>query len=77
MYQKGFAHLLPLLVVLAALLLLGYYLVSKGNISVPFVPSSKKEPTVELKTDYKNPFAKETQYVNPFDQYKSPILNLQ
>ena len=29
---------------------------------------------VELKTEYKNPFAKETQYVNPFQTYKNPFV---
>ncbi len=36
----------------------------------------KKEPTVALKTEVKNPFDKETQYVNPFDTYKSPFYTL-
>ena len=34
----------------------------------------QKKATVQLKTEYKNPFSKETQYVNPFDTYKNPFV---
>lgn len=40
-----------------------------------FLPASKK-PTVSVKTGSKNPFAKETQFVNPFATYKSPFYAL-
>lgn len=36
----------------------------------------KKAPTVTTKAEFKNPFAKESQYINPFDQYKSPFYAL-
>lgn len=35
-----------------------------------------KEPKVSLKKEYKNPFDKNAQYVNPFSQYKNPFDNL-
>lgn len=38
--------------------------------------SSSKEPKVQLKKEYKNPFSKDTQYVNPFSKYKNPFDNL-
>ena len=34
----------------------------------------QKKATVQLKKEYKNPFSKETQYVNPFDTYKNPFV---
>lgn len=34
----------------------------------------QKKATVKLKTEYKNPFAKKTQFVNPFDKYKNPFV---
>lgn len=77
--QKGIAHLLLLLVIL---LLAGagvYFLVNKGVIKNPLsnLPSvGTKQPTIAVKSEYKNPFDKGSQYVNPFDQYKSPLLNL-
>lgn len=36
----------------------------------------QKKPTVTVKTEYQNPFAKETHYVNPFDTFKSPFYSL-
>ncbi|MBI2028696.1 MAG: hypothetical protein HYT07_03765 [Candidatus Levybacteria bacterium] len=48
-----------------------------GVIKVPGLPTSpllEKKAQVKLKTEYKNPFAKETQYVNPFDTYKNPFV---
>ena len=32
------------------------------------------KPSVTLKKEYKNPFSKETQYVNPFETYKNPFV---
>ncbi|MBI4226010.1 hypothetical protein HY612_02750 [Candidatus Roizmanbacteria bacterium] len=39
-------------------------------------PTQKQEVTVPLNTDYQNPFDKNTQYVNPFSQYKNPFDTL-
>lgn len=48
------------------------FLIFKGK----FSPKSilKKQASVELKTAYKNPFEKDTQYVNPFQKYKNPFV---
>lgn len=35
--------------------------------------TSQQGASVELQTDYKNPFDKDTQYTNPFSQYKNPF----
>jgi len=35
-----------------------------------------KEPTVSLTKEYDNPFDKNTQYVNPFSEYKNPFDEL-
>lgn len=72
--QKGVIHLLlPLLLLLAAAL---FALVYFGVIKNPFknLKIGQTGPKVDLKTEYKNPFKKETQYVNPFDTYKNPFV---
>jgi len=69
MSQKGVIHLLPLLIL--AVVLLGAVLFATGKLKTPSI--LKKQPTVELKTEYKNPFKQETQYVNPFETYKNPF----
>lgn len=71
MPQKGIALLIPLVLV-AAVALFFYLLISQGIITNPL----SKEPIVKLKTEYKNPFAKGSQYVNPFSGYKNPFDNL-
>ncbi len=72
--QKGVIHLvLPLLLLLAAAL---FALVYFGVIQNPLknLKIGQAGPKVDLKTEYKNPFKKETQYVNPFDTYKNPFV---
>lgn len=75
--QKGIIHLLlPIILIIIAIVI---YLVYSGVIknplkSLPIIGT--KEPTVTVKTAYQNPFDKNSQYVNPFDQSKSPLLNL-
>lgn len=77
MNQKGVIHLaLPLIL----LLLLGgavFLLVYFGIITNPFknLPIlGQKGPKVDVKSEYKNPFDKNTQYVNPFETYKNPFV---
>ena len=72
MSQRGIVHLFPLLLIAA--LIIGVILVLTGTIKGPAIPFLQKKPTVELKTEYNNPFNKETQYVNPFDTYKNPFV---
>lgn len=72
--QKGVIHLLlPLLLLLAAAFFALFYF---GVIKNPLknLPFLNQGPKVDLKTEYKNPFKKETQYVNPFDTYKNPFV---
>lgn len=74
--KKGIAHLLVIVVVavFAILLpLLALKFIFKKDISIP---GQSQDPDVELKSEYKNPLKKDSQYVNPFDQYKSPFLTL-
>lgn len=73
--KKGFIHhFLPLIIIVVAFwAIVGYILIQKGLIKKPSFLSPKKPSTVELKTQYKNPFNKETQYVNPFDGTKNPF----
>lgn len=75
--QKGIIHLaLPVIM----LLIIGaviFFLFSTGMIKNPFkglkLPG-QSVPKVTPKTEYKNPFKKETQYVNPFETYKNPFV---
>lgn len=72
--QKGVIHLLlPLLLLLAAVL---FALVYFGVIKNPLnnLQIGQSGPKVELTTEYKNPFKKESQYVNPFEEYKNPFV---
>lgn len=72
--QRGIVHLLPLLLIVAAVVLV-VVLVQRGIIKLPGLPFGQKTSTnVELKSEYKNPFNKETQYVNPFETYKNPFV---
>lgn len=74
--NAGLAPLL-LLILIGVVLLIVYVLARGGGIQLPGGrPTSKIEPNVELQTEYKNPFSKESQYVNPFSQYKNPFDNL-
>lgn len=71
MPERGFIHHFPLLLVaLLAIAAAVFFLVSKGSLKLPFFD---KQPKVEIQTKYENPFNKETQFVNPFDQYKNPF----
>lgn len=71
MNNKGVIHLaLPLLLLLiAAAVALVYF----GVIQNPLKNLFQKGPKVNLKTEYQNPFKKETQFVNPFEKYKNPF----
>lgn len=72
--EKGVVHLL-LLLILVALVGGAAYLFYKGFIKLPAsIPFLQNQPRVNLKTEYQNPFKKETQYVNPFDKYKNPFV---
>ena len=74
--QKGVIHLLIPLVIL--LLIVGFStLVYLGVIKNPFTNiklPGQNVPKVTVKSEYKNPFNKETQYVNPFQTYKNPFV---
>jgi hypothetical protein len=56
-----------------------YLLLYTGVISLPGVslPGVSAQPEVQLEEAYENPFRVENQYVNPFDEYKSPFNSLQ
>lgn len=71
--KKGIAHILVIAVVLllvVAIPLLIIKFVFKKKL--PFIDS--KKPNVELKASYKNPFDRNSQYVNPFEEFKNPFL---
>lgn len=66
--ERGIIHLLPILVVLALLGAVVFF-ISKGKLNI----SLGKKPKVNLQETYSNPFDKESQYVNPFETYKNPF----
>ena len=61
---------LAILIVVVIVLLLVY---SKAG-KLPTTSIFQKKADVKLKTEYKNPFDKNTQYVNPFETYKNPFV---
>jgi len=78
--KKGAAHLIPIVIIFAVtLLLIGALFYTKVlNKKIPSITnkSNNQEASVQIKKDYQNPFDKNTQYVNPFDQTKNPFDNL-
>lgn len=68
--EAGNITLIPLIIILLLIVAgVAYFLISKGTIKNPL----QKQPEPQLKTEYKNPFEKESQYLNPFDEYKNPF----
>lgn len=75
--QRGIIHLVLLLILLLVVGVVLYILINLGIIKNPLgsLPFFDKEvPKISTKTEYKNPFKKETQYVNPFETYKNPFV---
>lgn len=75
--QKGVAHLLLPILILLIIGAVVYFLISQGIIKNPFQKirlPGQGGPSVSVKTEYKNPFDKDTQYVNPFETYKNPFV---
>lgn len=68
--KKPIFFVIPVLVIVGIVVA---FLIIRGNLKAPAGLFSKA-PRVELKTTYKNPFNKDTQYVNPFDKYKNPFV---
>lgn len=76
--EKGIAHILLILVILVAVVL-GIYFVARQTNLLPktsFQIGQTKDPTVSLQTQYQNPFDENSQYVNPFSEYKNPFDSL-
>lgn len=72
--QRGIAHILLILIVVAVLAVAGYYLFTKFGFKLPSIPGIQQGLKVSPKSEYKNPFEKSTQYVNPFETYKNPFV---
>lgn len=77
MQQKGFAHLLLLVLIgLVIIIATVYLLITKKIINIPGLSpkmSSSDQPAFDIKTEYQNPFRKDTEnaeYVNPFENLK-------
>jgi len=72
---KKLKYILVVVAVVTLVLLVLYYVLSSAGVISP-VRFGSGEPVVELRTEYKNPFLSENQYVNPFDEFKSPFNSL-
>lgn len=51
-----------------------------GQVTSPLnlqLPLGRNASDITLKTEYSNPFEPAAQYVNPFQEYKSPFQSLQ
>ena len=72
--QRGIAHILLIIIIVAALAVAGYFLLIKFGFKLPSIPGIQQGPKISLKTEYTNPFNKDTQYVNPFEKYKNPFV---
>ena len=72
--QSGIAHILLIVIIVAVLAVAGYFLLNKFGFKLPSIPGIQQGPKVSLKTEYANPFDKETQYINPFETYKNPFV---
>lgn len=65
---------LLLLVLVVVAIAVGF---SLGLLKNPLQKKSAAVPEVQLKTEYQNPFDKDTQYTNPFSEYKNPFDSLE
>lgn len=67
--------LIILSIIGAVLYTLVYFKIIKNPLEyLPFFNPAQQVPKISTKTEYKNPFKKETQYVNPFETYKNPFV---
>lgn len=79
--QKGISGIL-IIILLAALAAVAL-LVLSNNLTLPQLDQAKvdrsvapQEAQVTLQSKYQNPFDKNTQYTNPFSDYKNPFDQL-
>ncbi|MBI4021993.1 MAG: hypothetical protein HY372_01415 [Candidatus Andersenbacteria bacterium] len=83
MTWKPVAVVVAVAVVLLLILVILLMALSRGQKGESLVPSlpglSQGEAASEVvpQTEYENPFERDTQYVNPFDDTKSPFDSLQ
>lgn len=50
----------------------------RGTLTLPGILEGRQAAVpVSLTTEYKNPFDRDSQYVNPFQEFKSPFHSLQ
>ena len=72
----GFAHLLLLIILLiVGGVVVGLYLLTSkdSNLTSLNLNPLKQNVAVTLQTQYQNPFDRNSQYANPFAQYKNPF----
>ena len=72
--RKTIIILLPVVFAVFASVILVLSNLGVINSPIQNVSLFQSGPKVSMKEEYKNPFAKETQYVNPFEEYKNPFV---
>lgn len=67
------------IILIAAGVLYGYQYFSgkPAPVNLPPLGGKKEVSKVTIKSEYKNPFDQQNQYVNPFAEFKSPFTSLQ
>ncbi|MBI4097886.1 MAG: hypothetical protein HY426_02495 [Candidatus Levybacteria bacterium] len=74
--RKLAVFLFPVFAVLTLILVLTLFFINSKKPTTPTPTTTKEVSTVAPKTEYSNPFDKDSQYVNPFSSYKNPFDNL-
>lgn len=82
MSQKGAVSLIVPLLLIIIVAAFFYFFFSFNQANLPFQKNNQDKTTttepvkVNLQQNYQNPFDKNTQYVNPFSEYKNPFDSL-
>ena len=73
-----FHHRIAMYGMLVLLVILTYGIIVTIQSLYPTLPglNTGKNSAVAPQTDYENPFNKDSQYVNPFSEYKNPFDSL-
>ncbi|QQG43289.1 MAG: hypothetical protein HYW45_03740 [Candidatus Daviesbacteria bacterium] len=75
MPKKEAGVIAPIILLLLLVLVVIGFLAYRGLVKIPGLPQSSTA-SVDLQSQYQNPFDKSAQYVNPFSSYKNPFDSL-
>ena len=77
--QKGIVHLVVPIVIIILLAVTAFVLFRVGVIktkkegSLTYTTSTGEKGTIEMKSEYENPFDEKASYSNPFEDKKNPF----